>query len=87
MGLFRQWFDRDRFKDIFRTHWESFKKTFSRYQSDRYDEVVQKMLGCGDPENGYATYICSKCGGYQKRLRAVFIYHVPKFIRINGRLA
>lgn len=68
MGLFHQWFDRDKFKDIFRTHWESFKKTFSRYQSDRYDEVVQKMLGCGDPEKGYATYICCKCGGDQKKV-------------------
>ena len=68
MGLFCQWFDRDEFKDIFRTQWESFKKTFCRYQSDRYDEVVQKMLGCGDPENGYATYICSKCGGDRKKV-------------------
>jgi len=68
MGLFRQWFDRDKFKDIFRTHWEPFKKTFSHYQSDRYDEAVQKMLGCGDPENGYAIYICSKCGGEQKKV-------------------
>ena len=68
MGLFRQWFDRDRFKEIFRTHWESFKKSFCRYQSERYEEAVQKMLGCGDPENGYATYICSKCGGDQRKV-------------------
>ena len=68
MGLYSQWFDRDKFKDIFRTHWESFKDAISRYQSDRYDKVVQKMLGCGDPENGYATYICSKCGGDQKKV-------------------
>jgi hypothetical protein len=68
MGSFRQWFDRDKFKDIFRTHWESFKKAFSRYQSARYDEVVHKMLGCGDLENGYATYICCKCGGEQKKV-------------------
>lgn len=68
MGLFSQWFDRDKFKDIFRTNWESFKETFSRYQSDRYDEAVRKMLGCGNPENGYATYICSKCGGDQKKV-------------------
>jgi len=68
MVSFRQWFDRDRLKEIFRTHWESFKETFSRYGEDRYDEVVQKMLGCGDPKNGYATYVCGKCGGEQRKV-------------------
>ena len=68
MGLFRQWFDRARLKEIFRTHWESFKETFSRYREARYDEVVQKMLGCGDARNGYATYVCGKCGGEQRRV-------------------
>ena len=68
MSSFRQWFDRDKLKAIFRTHWESFKGTFSRYREDRYDEVVQKMLGCGDAKNGYATYVCSKCGVERKRV-------------------
>ncbi len=63
MGLFHQWIDRDKFKEIFRSHWESFKDTYSRYRAGRYDEAVQKMLGCGDPANGYATYICCDCGG------------------------
>jgi len=67
-GLFYQWFDRTKFKDIFRTHWESFKELFPRYRSARYDEVVQKMLGCGDPENGYATYVCGNCGGDLKKV-------------------
>jgi hypothetical protein len=26
------------------------------------------MLGCGDPENGFATYICSKCGKEEKKV-------------------
>ncbi len=68
MGSFRQWFDRDKLKEIFRTHWKSFKETFSRYREDRYDEVVQKMLGCGDAKNGYATYVCGKCGGERKKV-------------------
>lgn len=67
MGSFREWFDRDKLKEVFRTHWETFKETFSRYRAARYDEVVQKMLGCGDPKNGYATYVCSHCGGDRKR--------------------
>jgi hypothetical protein len=68
MILFCQWFDRDKLKEIFRTHWESFKETFFRYREDRYDEVVQKMLGCGDPKSGYATYVCGKCGGEQRKV-------------------
>jgi hypothetical protein len=68
MSSFRQWFDRDQLKEIFRTHWESFKGTFSRYREDRYDEVVQKMLGCGDAKNGYATYVCGECGGEWRRV-------------------
>ena len=68
MISFCQWFDRDKLKEIFRTHWESFKETFFRYREDRYDEVVQKMLGCGDPKNGYATYVCGKCGGEQRKV-------------------
>ena len=68
MGSFGQWFDRDKLKEIFWTHWGSFKETFSRYRSRRYDEAVQKMLGCGDPKNGYATYVCSNCGGDWKKV-------------------
>ena len=68
MGSFHQWIDRDKFKEIFRTHWESFKKAFSRYREVRYDEAVRKMLGCGDPENGYATYVCGDCGGDHKKV-------------------
>ena len=68
MAVFDQWFDRDRFKEIFRSHWGAFKEAFSRYRFDRYDEVVQKMLGCGDPSNGYATYVCSDCGGDWKKV-------------------
>jgi hypothetical protein len=68
MGSFHQWIDRDKFKEIFRTHWESFKETFSRYRESRYDEVVEKMLGCGDPKNGYATYVCVDCGKDRKKV-------------------
>ena len=68
MGSFHQWIDRDKFKEIFRTHWASFKETFTRYRASRYAEAVEKMLGCGDPKNGYATYICDRCGGDRKKV-------------------
>jgi hypothetical protein len=54
--------DRDQkniFKQIFQDGWEDFKQKYARYEG--VDEVVQKMLGCGDPANGYSVYICPAC--------------------------
>ena len=50
------------FKEIFKEHWEKFKKKFSGYNDEYYDEVVQKMLGCGDVINGYTEHCCTTCG-------------------------
>ncbi len=41
------------FKQIFKDGWEAFKTCHPRYE--RIDEVVQKMLGCGEFENGYVS--------------------------------
>lgn len=68
MNGFKEWVDRKKLKEIFKKFWEPFKKKFPRYQDARYDEAVKKMLGCGDPENGFSTYICSRCGGEEKKV-------------------
>jgi Putative transposase/Transposase zinc-binding domain len=47
------------FKQIFIDGWEAFKRRHPRYAD--VDEVVQKMLGCGDPANGHAVYVCPEC--------------------------
>ena len=47
------------FKQIFEDGWDDFKRKYPRYQA--VEEVVQKMLGCGDPANGYAMYVCPAC--------------------------
>ncbi|MDP6477408.1 MAG: transposase [Nitrospinaceae bacterium] len=55
--------DKDRFKQIFRDHWTEFKNTSPRYNSLYYDEVINKMLDCGNPEKmGYAGFRCLSCG-------------------------
>ena len=41
------------FKQIFQDGWEDFKKRYPGYEG--VDEVVQKMLGCGEFEKGYAA--------------------------------
>ena len=50
---------KDIFKQIFRDGWEAFLNRYPRYWA--VAEVVQKMLGCGEYENGHAVYICPKC--------------------------
>jgi hypothetical protein len=50
---------KNRFKQIFADGWEEFKRGHPRYET--VDEVVQKMLGCGDPAHGHAVYVCPDC--------------------------
>jgi hypothetical protein len=51
------------FKQIFAEHWDGFKQSHHRYDTPYYDELVQKMLECGDPEKmGYIEYRCLHCG-------------------------
>ena len=51
------------FKQIFVDHWEPFQHAYPRYQTSYYDNLVAKMLGCGNPEKmGYIEYRCLQCG-------------------------
>jgi len=55
--------DKATFKKIFRDHGDGFKQIRPRYDSDYYDQVIQKMLDCGDPEKmGFVQYRCCSCG-------------------------
>jgi len=47
------------FKQIFSDGWAAFVQRHPRYAA--VDEVVQKMLGCGDPANGHTLYLCPEC--------------------------
>ena len=59
--------DKTTFKRIFRDHWAQFKETHPRYDSEYYDQVIQKMLDCGDPERmGFVQYRCCSCGEFRK---------------------
>ena len=60
--------DKQTFKQIFLDHWESFKQSYPAYNDERYDESVQRMLGCGDDSNGYIEYICTFCGADKRRI-------------------
>ena len=53
-------------KTIFRDFWYIiFAELSSRYSKLHWDSIVEnveKMIGCGDPSNGYAEYVCPQCG-------------------------
>ena len=38
------------FKQIVVEHWEGFKHVYPRYNTRYYDGLVDKMLGCGNPD-------------------------------------
>jgi hypothetical protein len=51
------------FQQIFADHWEVFQHAHQRYQTPYYDELVSKMLDCGNPAKmGYVEYRCLHCG-------------------------
>ena len=51
------------FKQIFDDNWERFKRHHSHYDRAYYDELVGKMLACGNPKQiGYTEYRCLDCG-------------------------
>ncbi len=55
--------DKHTFKKIFCEHWDTFKQTHTRFDSLDYNNTIQKMLDCGDPEKmGFVQYRCCYCG-------------------------
>ena len=57
------------FKQIFAQHWDGFTRVYPRYNKSYYAGLVDKMLGCGNPEKmGYIEYRCLHCGGGTHRV-------------------
>lgn len=54
-----KWEKKKQFKQIFEDGWASFREKYRRYEA--VEEVIEKMLGCGKLENGYAEYVCPEC--------------------------
>src|SRR5689334_14539500 len=51
------------FKQIFADHWDGFTHAHPRYQIAYYNDLVSKMLACGNSEKmGYIEYRCLHCG-------------------------
>ena len=63
-----QGIDQGTFRRIFEEHWDEFKSGHPPYATEYYEEVVQKMLGCGREEGGYSEYLCTCCGLDRRRI-------------------
>ena len=51
-------------KEIFADHWDSFLLENPNVRPV-VDSEVRKVIGCGDPDNGCAFYVCPDCGAYK----------------------
>ena len=61
MGINMSGVDQEVFRRIFEDNWAGFKVFRPSYDTPYYEEVVQKMLGCGKEEGGYVEYFCTYC--------------------------
>jgi len=50
------------FKQIFGDYWAGFQNMKPEYQTEYYEGIIKKMMGCTDPENGFISYRCLHCG-------------------------
>ena len=55
----------DRFRQIFIDHWERWwdyrREEVPADQRAYVQETVEKMMGCRNPQCGYARYVCPEC--------------------------
>ena len=43
-------------------NWERYQQEYAEQVTEHQVSEVEKMLGCRDAKNGFATYICMNCG-------------------------
>lgn len=55
-------------KEIIKTGWKRYEAAYGKIIREAEKEAVSKVLGCGDPKNGYAEYWCLECNGAEKRI-------------------
>jgi hypothetical protein len=73
------------FQQIFAEHWAGFTRAHPRYQTSYYNDLVAKMLACGNPEKmGYLEGSCWIsgswiCRGHPIALLSLFPPSCPYF--------
>jgi len=55
-------------KKILKFGWQKYETAYSKIIRESEREAVSKVLGCGDPKNGYAEYWCLNCNGAERKI-------------------
>lgn len=55
-------------KQILKFGWDKYEAVYGKIIRDSEREAVSKVLGCGDPKNGYAEYWCLECNGSERKI-------------------
>jgi hypothetical protein len=55
-------------KEILKAKWPEFEAVYKQTIRDCEREAVEKVLGCGDPRNGFAEYWRLECKGKEKKI-------------------
>ena len=75
-------------KRIFQDHWEEFldqhKDKIPKDMQPSVIEAVNKMLGCGTKEMGYAIYVCTSCCQHPEKI--VFFTCKSRFCTSCGKI-
>jgi hypothetical protein len=55
-------------KQILQEGWQRFEVAYSQIIRPSEREEVSKVLGCGDPKNGFAEYWCLECDEHERKI-------------------
>mgnify|MGYP001185085503 CR=1 FL=1 len=60
-------------KEIIKSGWEKYEAVYGRIIREAEWEAVTKVLGCGDPKNGYGEYWCLECNGAERKIVSLYV--------------
>jgi len=61
---------RSKIKEILALKWPEYKIKCQKALRESEEEAVAKVLGCGDPKNGFAEFWCLDCMGEERKVVA-----------------
>jgi len=60
--------NKNKFNQIISDHWSTFKERHPQFDTQQYNEPIEKTLNCGMEQGGYAEWRCYDCAKGLKRI-------------------